>query len=606
MKTKRPAREHSGGVIRIGSQSSLFIRRGDEKADRGDYIGALKMYRRALACVDEDSPEGRDILLSIADTYLDMNCASEAMNACAPLLRPDTDEFRPALLRLGHCLASRGELESALDSFRLSLAADGIDTVPLSYEDSMNAVEAADFCEDYLLNELKKEPIFRDVDEIEAERIADSASVLSEKADFDGAIAMLLPAHEKYPASERIFTDLLLDHYCDQRYSEGLALYDAAQEKLKNDFTVVCCAAMLCHQLGLTERERAEAERISAFTLTEPQEIVRAFTVMMEIGLYERALEYADMLLSQEPYNRNFLHFHAHAAYKYGHTEQAKSDYELCLLIEPYDSAAHYYRAACVKTLETGEAQTINIDYAVPHGEFLERCVYTQSLLSMNRDDLAEHWKTNSDKVLMMTDWALNDRNCPFGDLYMVFLMMMDRRRAEALLRRLLVEPNTTETMRSLCANHLQALFESEGAQPYFVMFNGGRIRICQVRESVDVSTLPACYRYIITSVGETLQKTAPELVSAGIGIAKLYAAENRAMHPQLPYGQKEAMAAAIVYSLLEHSPDHETPDKHVFSAAQGITPKRLDNAMERLNALYKMISTRNEAADTPDDDGDE
>lgn len=145
---KKPV--HSGKIINISSQSGLFVRKGEDKLDSGDLIGALKLFRRALSCVPEDSAEWRDICLLLADTYLDMNCAVEAAEWVAPLLLPGEKEFRPAMLRLGHCLASRGELAFAIDAFDISLSTEPEGSPSLDTNDFMNALEASEFCERYL------------------------------------------------------------------------------------------------------------------------------------------------------------------------------------------------------------------------------------------------------------------------------------------------------------------------------------------------------------------------------------------------------------------------------------------------------------------------
>lgn len=590
---KKPV--HSGKIINISSQSGLFVRKGEDKLDSGDLIGALKLFRRALSCVPEDSAEWRDICLLLADTYLDMNCAVEAAEWVAPLLLPGEQEFRPAMLRLGHCLASRGELAFAIDAFDISLSSEPEGSPSLDTNDFMNALEASEFCERYLSDEAAEVPLLRDLDEVESERIANEAAALSDDSKFAEAIAKLEAAREKYPDSMRLFVDLLLDYYCEQRFEDALALYDSADEKFQNDFTVQCCVTMLCHQLSLPEREKESARRVSGYEISDPTEVVRAYTVMMETHSFEEALAYAERLTDMEPYNRTYLHFVGHAAYELGDYELAKSQYERSLIIEPHDAAASYYRGACEETLRDGVHRTFQIEYAVPHSEFIARCKYTEELLHCSKEELEARWAEESESILLMLDWALTDRNCPFGDLYLVLLMLLAPSSAARTLRRLLVEPDCSPGLRKLAASHLTTLSASGAEEFRFVMLNEGRTRICSVSESRANIRLPECYRYIINSVSETLGKLAPELVQAGVGIAKLYAFENFSKRPRLPYGQKEAMAAAIVFYALERSDQHETPDINEFAIAQGVTRRRLENAFDRLYELYEVIADREE-----------
>lgn len=606
MNAKPPKIRKSGkaAVISIGSQSAFFTRKANDKLDEGDFLSALRYYRRALACVPFDSKEGRELCLMIADTYLDMDCAVEASAWVAPLLRPDIDEFRPAVLRLGHCLASRGELRAALDCFDFSLSAK-LTTEPLQYNDALNAIEAEDFCEEYLDDEKRSEPILRDVDEIEAERIANDAAALSENADFTAAIALLEPAHARFPEDARIFTDLLLDYYCEQRFADGLKLFDSVSDKLKNEFTVQCCAAMLCHQLGQKERAQALAEKISEFKLTDPNELVRAYTVMMEIELFDKAIVYAESMTAQEPYNRTFMHFLAHAAYEAGDAERAKNCYAQNLIVEPNDSVAYFYKKVCEETLAGGERRRFQIEYAVPHSEFIARCKLTEELVGYTREELEDFWHNEPKTMLRLVNWAMTDRNCPFGDLYIVFLLLVDFERTERLLRRLLVEPDCSPVMRRLAAAHLQSDFSGGRKDFRFVMLSDGRARICALGDSVVYNDFPQCYRYIFETVAKELEKNAEELMGPALMLCKLYTLAHYKHKPQLPYGQKEAMAAAIVYFVLAHSHDRETPELSEFAAAHGVTVRRIENAIDRLLELPEL--SENASGQNPfNDDGDD
>lgn len=580
------------------------MRRADDKLDQGDYLGALRLERRALELVPFDSADGRDIRLMLADTYLDMNCSVEAAAWCAPLLRPDIDEFRPAMLRLGHCLASRGEFTAALDAFELSVSGDG-SSPALPLEDSMNAMECIEFCEQYLADEITAEPALRDLDEIESERIADEAAALGENSKFTEAIALLEEGREKYPDSARLFADLLINYYCERRYLDALRIYDDAPEKLKNDFTVQCCITMLFFRLGQGERMEEARHNVLEFGVTDPNDVVRVYTVMMETEHYDTAVEYAEKLLAQEPYNRTFMHFLAHACYEKGEYEQAQGLYDRCLVIEPHDSAARYYKSVCAMTAEDGTHRSFQTDYSVPHSEFLERCKFTERLVSCARGELETIWNEERDRILTMVDWALTDRNCPFGDLYLVLMLLMDPELAETYLRRLLVEPDCSPVMRRLSAAHLQAFYGMNNDGFRFVMLNDEHVRICALRAAPGVEDYPESYRKIHNAVNEELAKVAPELLEAGLAVVKLYTLTASRLRQRLPYGQSEAMAAAIVYYMLSTSEHHETPELGAFAAAHGVTPRRIENALKRLLELPGFPAPSGENGDT-DGDGDE
>jgi hypothetical protein len=578
-KERRKSAVKMGSVISIASQNALFTRRGDEKADDGDYLGALKMYRRALKNCAFGSDEANDLLLRIADAYLDMNCYSDAAARIAPLLFPGCPEFREACFRLGHCLAGRGEFSAAKDAFWLSLASDeSAGEKALEPDDAANALDCIDFCDQYI-DEDNPVPTLRDSDEIEIERILADAAGHTDKGEFDRALPILEEGFEKYPDSRPVFTDLLLAYYCEQRFHDGMLLYNGAPEKLRDDFTVQCCAAMIFSRLGLRQQERECAEKLKTYRISDTQEIVRAFATMMELGLFDSALDYALRVYEQEPYNRNFIHFCAHSAYRLGKTETAKSYYERSLAIEPNDSVAAYYKKVCEQTLGDGLERSIQIDYAVPHGEFIARCKFTEELSHCSAEKLRELWDEEPGKILMMTDWAMTDRNCPYADFYLVLLALLDKDRAESILRRLLVEPDCSDGLRRVAAARLGSIAHEKK----FCLLRDGAISVCSFGDPIGYAQWPQSYRRIMELIYNDLMNGSQKALAEAIKLCFGYASANMKEHPRLPYGQSEAMAAAIVYFVKTHDPESETPDPEVFAAEHGVTVRRLENALKRL-----------------------
>lgn len=601
---KNRSGKKGGSVISIAGQSALFTRRGDEKADAGDYLGALKMYRRALENCEKGSYEAADLALRISDTYLDMNSYADALAPIAPLLLPGHPQYRAACFRLGHILAGRGEFVAGKEAFWLSLASDDSDdSEPLNADDAANALDCIDFCDQYIDEDEQLYPTLRDADEVEIDRILTEAASHTDKGEFDQALPLLEDGFEKYPDSKPMFTDLLLAYFCEQRFYDGMVLYNSVSPQMRDDFTVQCCAAMIFSRLGLKQQEQECAERAMSFSVNDTQQLVRAYATMMELERFDNAFDYASKLYELEPYNRNFIHFCAHSAYRLGNTALAKSYYERSLAIEPYDSAAYYYKGVCEQTLEDGEIRTMQIDYAVPHAEFINRCKFTEKLAHLESDELHALWEHEPETILMMTDWAMTDRNCPYGDLYIVLMLLLDKDRAERILRRLLVEPDCSDGLRKLAAARLGSIRQDRK----FCMFRDGGISVCSFADTVNYSQWPDSYRRIMELIYQELGESSPKLFAEAAKLCYRYAVHNYRERPRLPYGQPEAMAAAIIYFMTAKSPDEPPLDMNTFAAAHGITRRRLENALHRLfelpaPELVESILSRTEEAPVDDD----
>ncbi|MBR6007395.1 MAG: hypothetical protein IK064_07170, partial [Clostridia bacterium] len=270
------------------------------------------------------------------------------------------------------------------------------------------------------------------------------------------------------------------------------------------------------------------------------------------------------------------------ASYRLGDAQNAKSYYERCLAIEPYDSAAYYYRGLCEERLNGGEERAVQIDYSVPHAEFINRCKFTENLASLSREQLDELWANDRDTVLRMLDWSMSDRSCPFGDLYLVILMLFDKDRAEGVLRRLLVDPSCTDSLRTVAAARLRALVP--GGK--FCMLRNGEFSVCTFANGMNYLDWPESYRRIMELLFKRLSDGPEDILDEAGRLCFRYAVHNCREHPRLPYGQAEAMAAAIEFFVLNRNKDPERPDLCAFAAERGVTKRRIENALRRLFEL--------------------
>ncbi len=179
----------------------------------------------------------------------------------------------------------------------------------------------------------------------------------------------------------------------------------------------------------------------------------------------------------------------------------------------------------------------------------------------------------------MMTDWAMTDRNCPYADLYLVILALLDSDRAESILRRLLVEPDCSDGLRRIAAARLGSVAHEKK----FCLLRDGSISVCSFGDPIGYAQWPQSYRRIMELVYNDLVNGPQNALAEAIKLCFGYASANMKERPTLPYGQSEAMAAAIVYFVRTNDPDCESPDPAVFAREHGVTVRRLENALKRL-----------------------
>lgn len=595
-KTKTPGRKRAGKVISLVNNIDIFLDRADELSLMGDHLAALRLLRRA----ERIEPDSSEVRLMIADTLMDMNCFVEAMDYLAPMLCLTDRSFKRAVFRLAHCLYGRSEYKAAIDMFKLALieTREELETPvdDLSIDEYANAYECIDLCEGYLTEDEAKERMLRDADEIVLDRFLEEAGKFSEKGEFERAAELLEQAQICLPNSVEIKTDLMLDYYCLKEYEKGREVYETIPEEARGNISVCCCGAMLFHSLGVKEKEDECAKLILAAGTDDVSELVRAFTVMTELERFEDAFEFAKRLYDIDPFNRHFIHFYANAAYNCGRETLAKRCYERCLVIEPYDSVAAYYKKLCEETIEDGESRRIQIDYSVPPSEFARRMQRTGELAKLPEDERKAHF----DEIMMLANWSMNDRSCVFGDLYLLMLSRLDKKLCENLARRLLVEPDCTENMRKLAAERLNSVC----ADKKFLVYGDGSISVAMFGERMpEFDKWPESYKRITELVRDDLEKHKPELVRSGLEFCTVFTFHNYKERPRLPYGQVEADAAAIVFFVLTNAASGEEVDMLAFAAEHGITVRRLENALDRfMEIILKAAANGNPFEDKKDE----
>ena len=164
-----------------------------------------------------------------------------------------------------------------------------------------------------------------------------------------------------------------------------------------------------------------------------------------EIGLHERAAEYARLALQETPYSRELLHYRAVGLAKSGALDEAARCWERILRLDPEDSVAQYHSQA----VQSGEIDPDALDYAyeVPREEYNRRMLDLSGTLTQGYEAVCQRWHDEAD-FRRLVRWAATADDTRLGRLSMTVLSTVEEDDARSVLRELMFAPEVSKELK--------------------------------------------------------------------------------------------------------------------------------------------------------------
>lgn len=529
-------------------------------------VDALELMRRAV----EASPENSEYRLDLAELYCEMGCHEQSARLLLDML---SEEDAPSECYYGLALNQLGMNDvsgarQSLDTYRRR-APEGDrseDVSALAMELDMYAGA----------NRPASRRLYRAMQM--ANRACDAM-----KSDLPEKACRLFRA-SLHMASEQ----------CEMRALYAMALImagedeqarrqaDRACETYPPSARALCVCAQVYNILG--DRARAlEMMRAAEAEHPEGAELRLMIYSAGEMGMNDRAAEYARLALQETPYDRELLHIRAVALKRSGASdEEAGRCWERILRLDPEDSVAMFHSEAA----EHHALSECRLDYSyqVPDGEYVRRLKLLSDALSEDFEAIHSHWMKDSG-FRRVVRWAVNTEDTRLGRAAITVMATLDDDEARSMLREVMLEPEVSRELKL----HAVMLTRMQGRSLTDLMpATADNVGATLVDIDQLLSDLPVGDRQLVRYANEVLEDKYD--IRALPALAMLWASYRRLRGMRGdPLKRIEASAGALAYNFLLAS--GKTPDIGELARRFGCNSRQLVYCARRIASCLERNS---------------
>lgn len=500
-----------------------MLNRRDNRA-----VDALELMRRAV----EASPDNSEYRLDLAELLCEMGCHEQSARLLLDMLSekdaPSECYYGLALNQLG--MSDISGARQSLDAYRRK------DPQGAHLEDASALAMELDMYDSASRPASRK--LYR------AMRIANRACEAM-KADMPEKACRLFRASLQM-ASEQ----------CEMRALYSMALLMAGeQEQARRQADRACVAfppsvraLCVCAQVYNMLGDRAKAVRLMDAAEREQPEGAELRLMIYsagEMGMSDRAAEYARQALRETPYDRELLHIRAVALKQSGASdEEAGRCWERILRLDPEDTVAQFHSEAADHHA-LGECK-LDYSYQVPDGEYLRRLKALSDALSEGFDSIRERWAGDVD-FRRLVRWAVGTEDLRLGRAAMTVMATLDDAEAQSALRTLMLRPEVPRELKL----HAVVLTRMQGKAITSLMpATADSVGSALVDIDALLSGLPVGERQLVRFADEVLDEEYD--IRALPALAMLWASYRRLRGLRGdPLKRIEASAGALAYNFL-------------------------------------------------------
>ena len=391
-------------------------------------VDALELMRRAV----EAQPDNSEYRLDLAELLCEMGCHGQSARLLLDMLSekdaPSECFYGLALNQLG--MNDLGGARQSLDIYR-SQAPRGE-----HFDDVSRLTAELDY---YIsMNRPADRRLFR------AMRVASRACDAMRAGNLQKACRLfeksLQKASEQYEMRALYAMALAMAGRKDAARQQA----DRAAQAFPPSPRAMCVCAQAYNLLGDREKaldmmDRAAQEHPSG------QDLRLMLYAAGELGLHDRAAEYARLALQETPYDRELLHIRAVALKRTGETDaEAAKCWDRILRIDPEDSVAQYYSdAAHDGTLEAAP----DYGYQVPEAEARRRLGVLTEALGQGFEAIRQRW-TEDAAFRQIVRWAAGAEDPRLGRASMTMLATLEEDDARSVLREFMFAPEVSRELK--------------------------------------------------------------------------------------------------------------------------------------------------------------
>lgn len=565
-------------ILSFMQDSGFYLRTGRRKAAEGNLISALNSIRKAY----EIDPTSIDNVVSFAELLNRMQRYEESARVLLLYAAPDS---LPAdgLFGLASDFLGMEEFIPAKQCFLL-------------YLNKYPKGQYAGTCSDYL-------SLFADKDEFAWQLGLDEGDDielithihLSKAMHFSyldqECLNYLKSIEGRFPDSLWLQMEIALAEFFSNMQKE--AEYRAINI-LKKDNEYVRAKCLLSY-IRLNNNKKLEAIEIlnSIRIPAEPdlEALGMLSSVLLEIGLYEKAENCTDILLSYLPYDPLTIHQAAYAKFMLGKTDKALDMYRSIIEMDPHDTVANYYIHWISSHSDPSEAvKGFITSYDVSYGEAIQRFHLLGKLFDSGIEKAKDKWASDQ-QIRDLYNWSLNSPFIQNKKTVFYALTALGGAYSEYLVRNFLLKNDQADDEKQRAFTALQLMGFHE---PVSIYYRGGwKFTVCS---APTPEVIPNAYLKIRHRLEDLTNDDfcSQDTVDIALHYFDFFIQSLHGSYPRLNMFQREAMIAAFVYISLETQQRGKSPES--VAAHFKVSMKRMQNAIDRL--LFYLSDDQSDSED--------
>lgn len=587
------------------SSADDLLELAKKKAVRGDYLDALGLIRRVIAC----DPDNTDAYVQLVQYLICMDCPEEALRQTSKFIAR-FGEFHPSsLYMLATYYYAIDEYAAVLDIYDIIYARDPEAVYTDAELDILSEIMAG--CE-YALGfdsegedpeqgENAPEPdAIQDISDFERQRIFTRVGKFLDSKQYDEIIAILEPYLRRNPNDYALRNFLLTSFLFAKEFDAGAEYLRSLKPGSLQTIQDHCLAALIYQNAGMEEAAENECNTLLTLDATEINDHIKVYTVLASFDSHKDDLiRVSKQYYETNPYSKEIIHCYARSLILNGEFAAAGKLYDRILRINPDDFAAPCYKKVCADE-KPMSPDSLAIGYDLPVFETITRisavCKYVNAVLEggycLTDDDINE--------IHELLSWAVTIPD----EHWFVMLLSCARRKKEAfqdVFQYVLKSPRISDGVKEITLTSLHLDDGSTVSDPNDleangnnnIVFRGGRALYVAVttKPILPKEQLPAVLKRFMTSLEDCIDE-ATELDEAIKTNALKIGAEFTSCAADtgitMNDAQRRAMIAAVmcIAEASQVTESGEVPLFNKYCELFGISERRMTNALDRLRVF--------------------
>ncbi len=548
-----------GKVIPFEQTGDFFYKRGLDKLDKNNLLGAMAYYNKAL----ERDPQNTEIRLAIAETLTEMYRFEESNRLLFTTFRDVENRPSECYFGMGMNFLGLKEYERARESLEQYTFIEPEGEFAYDAYDILDALE---------------ESFEEDENSGRNAQTAQLAKDLLDHDDFAGAIRILEELVKQSPDDLDARNNLALAYYCNRDFQSATEQMHCILEEQPNNLQAHCNLAVFLHGAKDDAAAQTECDYIAAADTEDPEELSRIGLALMELARFSDAYAVHKRLLRIVPYDRNTLHRLGQCAYQLGEYQRAAEYYDRLVKVDARDSIARFYRNDCLKPLSgSAKRNTVMLSYQVPLDETVARIHKLNHYLGMDAAARKAIWQRSGSELELLLNWGTQLAERSVKRAMLRLAASFEDEKAELLLRDFLLQRTQPGDLK----REVFGLLKHMGAQePYLGYMDGELVESKVSLIKLLDEAVPDMYSDVLDICMGNMQDRPQRFMMEAANAWSDYIASLDGF-PAISTPQTYAFAAALEYLACREGGQRAT--KGELCKKYGVTLVRFNHALSKL-----------------------